>query len=122
MKISTFPAVKPFIKLTRGRIGVEEEGRGKVTFGEGAESREGSRCSVEAEGGGRRQGGWREGSREGGKVTLGTEARGRKLSLFGRRRRRVIWRIAGQTEEEELCVTVKKRGRDRKKDKFDIGV
>ncbi len=24
MKISTFPAVKPFIKLTRGRIGVEE--------------------------------------------------------------------------------------------------
>lgn len=39
MKISTFPAVKPFIKLTRGRIEVEEERRGgKVTFGEGAES------------------------------------------------------------------------------------
>lgn len=37
MKISTFPAVKPFIKLTRGRIGMEEW-RG-VTFGEGAESR-----------------------------------------------------------------------------------
>lgn len=43
MKISTFPAVKPFIKLTRGRMGVEEEEeeerRGKVTFGEGAKSR-----------------------------------------------------------------------------------
>lgn len=38
MKISTFPAVKPFIKLTRGRIGMEEW-RGGVTFGEGAESR-----------------------------------------------------------------------------------
>lgn len=43
----------------------------------------------------------------GGKVTLGTEARGRKLSLFGRRRR-VIWRIAGQTEQEEPCVTLKR--------------
>lgn len=39
MKISTFPAVKPFIKLTRGRIDAAEERRGKVTFGEGAESR-----------------------------------------------------------------------------------
>lgn len=29
MKISTFPAVKPFIKLTRGRIGVEEARWGK---------------------------------------------------------------------------------------------
>ena len=28
MKISTFPAVKPFIKLTRGRIGREEWGGG----------------------------------------------------------------------------------------------
>lgn len=36
-------------------------------------------------------------------MTLGTEGRGRKLSLFGRR---VIWRIAGQTEEEELCATL----------------
>lgn len=44
-----------------------------------------------------------KGGREGGKVTLGTEGRGRKLSLFGRR---VIWRIAGQTEEEELCATL----------------
>lgn len=35
MKISTFPAVKPFIKLTRGRIGREERKAG-VTFGEGA--------------------------------------------------------------------------------------
>lgn len=35
MKISTFPAVKPFIKLTRGRIGREERKAG-VMFGEGA--------------------------------------------------------------------------------------
>lgn len=41
MKISTFPAVKPFIKLTRGRIGREERKAG-VTFGEGAGG--GSRC------------------------------------------------------------------------------
>ncbi|KAK5935175.1 hypothetical protein CgunFtcFv8_020560 [Champsocephalus gunnari] len=92
MKISTFPAVKPFIKLTRGRIGVEEEGRGKVTLGEGAG---GKQVQSEAE--------------RGGKVTVGTEARGRKLSLFGRRRRmRVIWRRAGQTEEAELRVTLKR--------------
>ena len=39
MKISTFPAVKSFIKLTRGRKEAEEERWGKVTFGEGAESR-----------------------------------------------------------------------------------
>lgn len=41
MKISTFPAVRPFIKLTSGRIGVGEEERereGGETFGEGAES------------------------------------------------------------------------------------
>lgn len=91
MKISTFPAVKPFIKLTRGRIGAEEEGRGKVTLGEGAG---GKQVQCEAE--------------RGGKVTVGTEARGRKLSLFGRRRMRVIWRRAGQTEEAELRVTLKR--------------
>ena len=65
MKISTFPAVKPFIKLTRGRIGVEE-GRREKTFGEGAEraggKQEGSRCNVRR----------REERREAGKVTLGT--------------------------------------------------
>lgn len=38
MKISTFPAVKPFIKLTRGRIEVERGGGRVVTFGEGTES------------------------------------------------------------------------------------
>lgn len=46
MKISTFPAVKPFIKLTRGRIGREEREAG-VTFGEGAGGKQ-----VQGEGGG----------------------------------------------------------------------
>lgn len=50
-------------------------------------------------------------------MTLATEVRGRKISLFVRGRR-VILRIAGQTEEG----LYEKRGRDREKDKFDIGV
>lgn len=44
---------------------------------------------------------------EGGKVTLGTEAKRKKLSLCGRRRRRVIWRIAGQTEGGAVCHSKK---------------
>lgn len=39
MKISTFPAVKPFIKLTRGRIGREVGGGWRL-----ARERKGSRC------------------------------------------------------------------------------
>lgn len=62
MKISTFPAVKPFIKLTRGRIGVEEVRRGKVTSGEGAERAGGEQVQCEEEGGGE---GAMEGGREG---------------------------------------------------------
>lgn len=59
MKISTFPAVKPFIKLTRGRIGAGGKsggggGRKKVTFGEGAERAGGKQVQCEAEGGGGR--------------------------------------------------------------------
>lgn len=95
MKISTFPAVKPFIKLTRGRIGAEEERRGKWRLER--EQRAGGK-QVHSEG---------EGGREGGKVTLGTEAKWRKLSLFGRRRRRVVWRIAGQTGGGAGCHSKK---------------
>lgn len=51
MKISTFTAVKPFIKLTRGRIGREEWRRQRL-----AKEWEGSRCRERRkEGGGQRQ-------------------------------------------------------------------
>ena len=98
MKISTFPAVKPFIKLTRGRIDAAEERRGKVTFGEGAEQEE-SRCSM------RQQEGEKDMESDA-ENRSGTEARRKKQSLF---QRRVIWRIEGQTEKEELCVSLKRR-------------
>lgn len=38
MKISTFPAVKPFIKLTRGRIEAVVDGGGASDVWRGAES------------------------------------------------------------------------------------
>lgn len=55
------------------------------------------------------------------KVQLGTVARGRMQSSSGRRRR-VIWRIEGQTERRRAVCHSKNRGRDRKKDNFDIVV
>lgn len=63
MKISTFPAVKPFIKLTRGRIG-REELRG-VTFSERAGGKQ-----VQGGGGGNIR---HRGKGEGGYVSLGGE-------------------------------------------------
>lgn len=49
MKISTFPAVKPFIKLTRGRIEAVVDGGGQVTFG-GEQRAAGMQVQHEAEG------------------------------------------------------------------------
>ena len=49
MKISTFPAAEPFIKLTRGRKEAEEWREvGRVTFGEGTR---GKQVQSEVEGG-----------------------------------------------------------------------
>lgn len=53
----------------------------------------------------RQQGGERD-MESGAENRSGTEARRKKQSLF---ERRVIWRIASQTEKEELCVSRKRR-------------
>lgn len=100
MKISTFPAVKPFIKLTRGRIGVEEARWGKSDVWRG--SRE-SRREAGAEGGRGEEGREGKGAKEG-KVTLGTEVRERKQSLLLR------WRRRGVISEENVRWT---RGEER---------
>lgn len=105
MKISTFPAVKPFIKLTRGRMGVEER-RGKVTFGEGAES-------------GREAGAvWGRGGREN---DVGYRGEGKEAKFVWEEEESHLEDSRADKTGGAVCHS-KTRGRDRKKDKFDIGV
>lgn len=59
MKISTFPAVKPFIKLTRGRIGAEEWRGGEKWRLEREQRAGGKQVQCEAGGQEGREGQWR---------------------------------------------------------------
>lgn len=106
MKISTFPAVKPFIKLTRGRIEVERGGRESSDVWRGNRKREGSRCSVR----------WREGGRE---SDAGNRGEGKEAKF--------VWEESHLEDSGAdrrggaVCHSIK-RSSDRKKGKFDIGI
>lgn len=110
MKISTFPAVKPFIKLTRRRIGGEKEGGGSDVW-KGGREQEGSRCSVRQRGGGMER---RESD-------VGNRGEGKEAKFVWKEGESHLEDSGADRRGGAVCHS-KKSSRYGWKEKFDIGV